>query len=273
MTNIFSGKQAAAGSNIEEDFVGGGGGILDTNVYEATIKTAYIQKAKASEATSIILLMDINGKELRSQTWVTNRNGDVTYKDKKTGEAKNLPGFSQMNSLALLVAGKDLGDMISEEKTVKLYDFESRSEIPQAVMCFTELHGETIAAAVQRQTVDKTAKNESTGSYDATGETRDVNEVVKFFAPGKMATISEVEMFIKSLGANFGDTVNDGHLLKAIAKMEDDSGAYAATWTEKNAGKTYVKAKGVAAGGGKAFAGASAAPGAAAKVAASSLFD
>jgi hypothetical protein len=274
MSNVFSGKQAAAGSNVEEDFVGGGG-VMDTNMYEAVIKTAYIQKAKASEATSIILLLDINGKELRSQTWVTNRNGDVTYKDKKSGDLKNLPGFSQMNSLALLLAGKELGDLVSEEKVVKLYDFESKKEIPQSVHCFTELHGETVAVAVQRQTVDKTAKNEATGAYDATGETRDVNEVVKFFAPGKMVTISEVEMFIKSLGANFDETITDGHLLKAISKMEDGSGGYAATWTEKNAGKTYNKSKGKASGAGKAFGGggSGAAPAAAAKAAASSLFD
>tara|TARA_R110000823_G_scaffold12076_6_gene40567 strand:+ start:121 stop:939 length:819 start_codon:yes stop_codon:yes gene_type:complete len=272
MTNVFAGKQAAAGSNIEEDFTGGGGGLLDTDVYMATIKTAYIQKAKASEATSIILLMDINGKELRSQTWVTNRNGEVTYKDKKTGEVKNLPGFSQMNSLALLVAGKELGQLDSEEKTVKLYDFDAKKEIPQAVMCFTELHGETVAAAVQRQTVDKTAKNEATGSYDATGETRDQNEVVKFFAADKLVTISEVEMFIKSLGASFDETVADGHLLKAIGKMEDASGVYSASWIEKNQGQTYVKAKGKAAGAGKAFAGGAASAAPAAKVSAS-LFD
>lgn len=293
MSNVFSGKQAAAGSNVEEDFTGGGGGILDSNMYEATIKTAYIQKAKASEATSIILLMDIAGKELRSQTWVTNRNGEVTYQDKKTKEAKNLPGFSQMNSLALLLAGKDLGDLVSEEKVVKLYDFESKAEVPQAVMCFTELHGETVSVAVQRQTVDKTAKNDATGAYDATGETRDVNEVVKFFAPRKLVTISEVEVFIKEatraamiadgdltpdVKDAFNNTVAGGHLLKAISKMEDASGLYASTWVEKNEGKTYIKAKGAASGGGKAFAGGSSAgstgaASAAAKAAASSLFD
>jgi hypothetical protein len=271
MSNAFSGKQAASGSNVEEDFIGGGG-VMDTDMYEATIKTAYIQKARASEASSIILLMDINGKELRSQTWVTNRNGDVTYKDKKSGDLKNLPGFSQMNSLALLVVGKELGDLDSEEKVVKLYDFESKKEIPQSVMCFTELHGETLSVAVQRQTVDKTAKNESTGDYEATGETRDQNEVVKFFAAGKMVTISEVEMFIKSLGANFDETIKDGHLLKAINKMDNGAGAYAATWTEKNKGKTYDKSKGKAAGGGKSFGGGGADKEAAAK-AASSLFD
>ena len=87
-----------------------------------------------------------------------------------------------------------------------------------------------------------------------------------------MATISEVEMFIKSLGANFDETVADGNLLKAINKMDDASGVYAASWVEKNQGQTYDKSKGKAAGAGKAFAGGSASAAPAAKASAS-LFD
>ena len=178
MTNIFSGKTTAP-EKVEDDFLAGSG-VLDTDMYLATIKTAYIGKAAKSEARNVTLLLDINGKEHRTQIWVSNRDGDVTYKDKKTGEMKNLPGFNQVNSLCLLVAGQEMGSMDVEELTVKLYDFETKRELPQAVDCFTALHGEDVMVAMQRQTVDKTAKNEATGAYDPTGETRDQNEVVKF---------------------------------------------------------------------------------------------
>lgn len=255
MSNIFAGKKSVKSDVVEEDFVGGGG-VLDTDIYTGTIKTAYIQKAANSDAQSVILLIDVNGKELRSQTWVTNRAGEVTYTDKKTKEEKNLPGFNQINSLSMLLLGKEMGDLDVEELTVKLYDFDAKKELPQAVNCFTELHGEEVTMAVQRQTVDKTKQNNNTGDYEPTGETRDVNEVIKFFAPEKIVTISEVAEFIKSLGGSFDDVLSDGDLLKAISKMENASGDYATVWLEKNKGQTYDKSTGKKTEG-KAFGGSS----------------
>ena len=250
-------KTASNDTGVEEDFMGGGG-VLDTDIYNVKIKTAYIGKASSSEAKNITLLMDYKGREVRSQIWVSNKKGEVTYKDKTSKEDKNLPGFNQINSLCLLVAGKSLGEMDIEELTVKLYDYESKKEIPQAVECLTALHGEMVNIALQRQTVDKTAKNDATGEYDATGETRDQNEVVKFFAADKLVTISEVAEFIKSLGGNFDDEVENGNLLKAISKMSDEAGNYADKWLERNKGQTYDKSTGKKAEG-KAFSGTTAA--------------
>lgn len=271
MSNVFAGKKIAK-DTIEEDYVGSGG-IFDTDIYQAKIKTAYIGKAQSSEARNVTLLLDINGRELRSQTWVSNKNGDVTYKDKQTGEIKNLPGYNTMNSVALLVAGKNLGDLDTEELVVKLYDFEAKKELPQAVTCFTQLHGETINVAVQRLTVDKTKKNDSTGDYEPTGETRDQNEIVKFFAGEKLVTISEVAEFIKSLGEKFDDVVDGGHLLKAIRKVPEEAGIFASKWLERNKGQIYDKSTGKK-GAGKEFKTTGGESGSGAgKAKASSLFD
>ena len=91
MSNIFAGKKSAAADKVEEDFMGGGG-ALDTDIYTATIKTAYIGKASASEARNVTLLLDVNGREVRQQIWVSNRNGDVTYKDKRRGKEQTKQG-------------------------------------------------------------------------------------------------------------------------------------------------------------------------------------
>ena len=254
MTNVFANKKTAKNdSGVEEDFLGGGG-VLDTDIYLAKIKTAFISKSTSSESQAVNLLLDVNGREVRSQIWVSNRNGDVTYKDKDTKEEKNLPGFNQINSLALLTVGKPLGELDVEEMTVKIYDFDAKKELPQAVKCFTELHGEMVNIALQRQTVDKTKKNDATGNYDPTGEKRDQNEIIKFFAADKLVTISEVADFIKGLGETFDDVVSSGHLLKAIKKVPDEAGNYADKWLERNKGQTYDKSTGAKAEG-KAFAG------------------
>lgn len=247
MTNIFSDKTTAK-EKIEDDFLAGSG-ILDTDMYLAKIKTAFIGKAAKSDARNVTILMDIGGKEYRQTIWVSNKLGEVTYKDKKTGDSKNLPGFNQVNSLCLLVAGQEMGAMTVEELTVKLYDFDAKKELPQAVDCFTALHGEDVMVAFQRQTVDKTKLNDTTGVYESTGEIKDINEVVKFFAADKAVTISEVAEFVKSLGGDFDDVIRDGDVLTAISKMDDEAGIYSVKWLDRNKGVTYDKSNGKKTGG------------------------
>lgn len=268
MSNIFANAKPAAKAEVEEDFLGGGG-VLESDIYPAKIKYAYIGKAANSNARNLTLSLMVNGNhEIQRQIWMTNKNGDVTYKDKRSGEEKNLPGYNTVNALCMLMASKEVGDMDVEEKTLNLFDFESRKEVPQAVECFTELHGLDLQVAIQRQTVDKTEKNENTGEYEPTGETRDTNEFIKFFPEDRLVTISEVAHFIKSLGGDFEEVLNDGDLTKAISKMEDD-GDYGRKWLEKNRGQTYDKSTGKKEG--KAFKGG--ASGGGEKKQKSSLFD
>lgn len=253
MSNIFAKAKPATKLEVEDDYVGGGGFILDTDIYPAKIKYAYIGKSNSSKAQNLTLCVVINGKELTRQIWMTNGQGEVTYKDKKTNELKNLPGYNQVNGLCMLLASKEVGEMEVEEKTLNLYDYDAKKEVPQAVDCFTELHGVDCQIAIQRITVDKNKKNDSTGEYEPTGETRDENEFIKFFPENALVTISEVQHFIQSLGGDFEDVLRDGDLDKAISKMEDD-GAYAAKWLETNRGKTWNKSTG-AAKEGKSFGG------------------
>lgn len=251
--NVFAGKKLAKEDAIDNDYVGGGG-LFESDIYVGKIKTAYTGKAANSEARNITLLIDVGGRELRSQIWVSNKMGEVTYKDKQTSEIKNLPGFNQMNALALLVTGKNLGDLDAEDLVVKLYDYDAKKEIPQSVSCFTELHGETIAVAVQKQTVDKNEKN-TAGDYVPSGQTRDINVVVKFLDADKNLTISEIAEFIKGLGEKFDDVVDGGHLLKAIKKAPAEHATYADKWLKMNKGKTYDNSEGKKGSIGKAFAG------------------
>ncbi len=243
MSNIFKQKQGASGDNIDEDYLSSGG-ILSTDIYPAKIKVAYMMKSNSSDALSMNLLLDVNGIEVRSQIWMTNGKGDVTYKDKKTGDKKNLPGYSQVTALCLVTLGKELGDLDIEEKTLKLYDFTAKKEIPQAVDCFVELFGQNIQIALQEQILDKTSLNESTGKYDPTGETRKQNEIIKFFSGDKLVTISEVAEYIKSLGGNFNEEIENGNILKAISKMDSEQGNYGNKWVEKNKSQVYDKSTG-----------------------------
>lgn len=243
--NIFAGaKTAKDDSGIEEDFIRSGG-AFETDIYKATIKAAFNRGSSKSKAMSIMVMLDIGGRELLSQTWVTNGEGSVTYTDKKTKDVKNLPGFNQMNTLALLVTGKALGELSMEERSLKLWDSQAKAEVLQAVDCYTELMGEEVQVAVQKQILDKEKLIEGSNppKYEPTGETREVNEVIKYFPADKRVTLTEVAQWVKGMGESFDDLVENGKLLKVINKAPEEIGTYAEKWLTQNQGQTWDRSR------------------------------
>lgn len=212
-------KNLETKANVEgEKDVLGGGGVLDTNVYPMKVKVAYFTSA-ASGAVAINLQGDVDGKEVRQQFWVLSGN-DKGNKNTYTKDGKEyyLPSFLTANSLALLTIGKELSQLDVEKKVIKLYDFEAKEERPTEVDVLVELTGQMIQAGIQKQTVDKNEKGDD-GKYYPTGETREINEVVKFFRYDDGLTVPEIEKGVTE------------------AKFKDD-------WVAKWAGKVINKSKG-----------------------------
>ena len=162
-------------------------------------------------------------------------------------------GYNILSSLANIVAGKDLKDLETETKTLKLYDFEARKDVNTECLCYTEFHGEKVAVALQHQIVDKQKK--SGDKYVNTGETRDENVVVKFMVSDTHQTISELSAFMKEKGTDLKTVIAKGQMSKVIEKAPAAGpDSYATKWLEKNKGKPYDRSKGAPAGGpGKSF--------------------
>ena len=221
--SLLKNLETKAGVEGEKDILGGGG-ALDSGLYDLTIKVAYVTTSSGG-ALAMNTIFDYNGKEVRQQFWMTSGN-DKGNKNTYTKDGKEfyLPGFITANSLALLTVGKEISQLDLEEKTIKLYDFEAKGEVPTKVQVFTELTGQTITAGIQKQTVDK---NIDSGQVDGngrkiyvpSGETRDINEVVKFFRADDGLTVPEIEAQVTE------------------AKFKND-------WDAKYTGKTINKAKG-----------------------------
>ena len=218
-------KNLETKANVEgEKDILGGGGILDTDLYPGRVKVAYLTTASTG-AVAVNIQLDVDGKEVRQQFWVLSGNAKGnknTYT--KDGKEYYLPGFLTANSLALLTVGKELSELDIEKKVVKLYDFDAKEERPTEVDVFVELTGQQILAGIEKQTVDKTIDSgelDDKGNkiYVPTGETRDVNEVVKFFRADDGLTVPEIEKGVTE------------------AKFKDD-------WVNKFQGKTRNKAKG-----------------------------
>jgi len=197
----------------EKDSVGSGG-PLDSGLYNAKVNLAYINKASSGALGLVLNLKTEAGREIRQTLWMTSgtAKGGKNYYE-KDGEKHYLPGFNHANSLALLTCGKEISQLDTETKVVNVYSPEAKSEVPTKVEMIMDLLGKEIIVGLIRQTVDKTKKNESTGIYEATGETRDENEIDKLFrAKDRMTTAeiraqAETPTFIDTWDAKFTGTV------------------------------------------------------------------
>lgn len=187
--NMLAGA-SATGLAEQEDRLGGGSWVIDTDVYEGTIKMAYLTKS-AGGAIGVQLEVDVNGKDYKELTWISNKAGEFYFTNQKE-EKQGLPGFITINDLCLFCTEKELKDQTQEEKVVKVWDSELRAEAPKNVIVLTELLGKKVLFAVNKNLENKTEKQPD-GSYAAITDTRDTNSIEKFFHPEKKVTISEAK--------------------------------------------------------------------------------
>lgn len=212
----------ASDSSIQNETDSVGTSVLESGIYPATVQTAYINKSDGG-ALGLVCTFNADNKTIRQTFWMTSgtAKGCKNYYEDKSGEKKYLPGFIQANALALLTTGMEISALETETKVIKAWNKETKSEIPTKVEMLMDLVGKEIIIGLHKQTVDKTAKADD-GSYQPTGETRDENEVDKFFRAKDKKTTQEIR---DQVDASFIDT-----------------------WTKKWTGQVKMKAKGAAAG-------------------------
>lgn len=195
-----------------------GGGTLESDAYTGTIKLAYAGKSPNSNAQFIALHIDVNGFEYKEQIYITNRDGEPFYLDKKDQSKQMLPGLVHINHACLVTTGYELKDQDVEEKVVKLWDFEKGAETNQTVPVLVDLIGKEIGVGIKKETVDKRKKGDD-GQYHNTGETRDENKVDIVFH------------------AESGRIVNE-------IRAGEETASFMERWKRANQGKTRNRSKG-----------------------------
>lgn len=208
----------------ETDRIGGGAVVLNSGLYELEIALAYVHTASSGAMAMVLGFKTEDNKDLKQTIYFTSstaKGGKNTYVD-NDGKTQYLPGYQLVNSLCLLTVGKELKDLEPETKVVKVYNPETKKEEPANVPMLMELIGQKVLAGVIKQVVDKT-KKEGT-EYVATGETREENDISKFFRLRDRMTTTEI-------------------------RARAEKAAFVDTWAEKFTGQVIVKAKGKAAAG------------------------
>lgn len=222
--NIFS-NMKTDGLEDQGDFIPTSG-PLDTDVYDAVVKLLYAGKSATSDAQNVTVHFDVNGSEVRETIYVTNKQGENFYLDKRNDNKKTiLPGYSMVDQLCYMATGQGLADQTMEKKTVKIYDFKERQEVLKEVDMLTSVLGKKVKIALLNQVEDKNAKN-SEGKYVPTGDTYTINVLDKVFHYDSDRTYTEV-------------------------KQGMEEAKFMPQWIEKNKGKVRNKAKGAKGTAGK----------------------
>ena len=210
----------------------GGFNVRDTDAYEATIKVAYAGQAQ-SGARNVTLVLLLADGEYNETIYVTNKAGENWFLNKQDNSKKvPLPGFTTIDDICLVTTGKPLSEQSTEDKVVKVYDYDEKKELPKSVPVLTELTGQKVVLGI--------VKNDSTGEYEPSGETRDENSIEKVFHHPSLVTVVEAREAQKS--------------------GKDAEPVFHGKWVEKNKGVARNKAKGASGSGGQSGRPGSGAP-------------
>lgn len=134
-------------------------GVPASAVYEGKITAAYLIKNNydASKDDLAVHIELNNGYEYKIQKTVLKDNSPMAV-NSKTGKTELLFTYQQIaHIVGAATDGKTLGDLFSsiEVKKIKLYDFESRSEVLTDVNMVSDLVGRTLIIGLQRKIANK----------------------------------------------------------------------------------------------------------------------
>jgi hypothetical protein len=196
---------------------------LASDIYNCIIKYAYAHKSKGGALGVTIVMATPEGREIKDVQYITSGDakGNKTYYEKQNADTKlmeqySLPGFNAIDSLCKLILDKGVLECDNEKRTIKLYDFDAKAEVPKEVDMLIDLVGKPISVAVLNQVEDKTAKNAQTGVYEPTGKTYSTNVIDKYLDPNTRCTAQEKSNKVDS-------TYADAWLVKWKDQVSDQS--------------------------------------------------
>ncbi len=198
----------------------GGFSQPNTDSYDAQIKVMYAVNAANSGAKGIAVVADIGGQEYRETIWITNKQGENWFPNKQDPTKRiPLPGFTTINDLCLIGSGKELAEQTTEEKMVKIYDYDAKREVPKSVHVLTDLTDAKVTLGLVKTLVNKTQKQGD--EYVPVADTREEVSIDKVFDTGTKLTVVEAQT--------------------AAANNTTATAVFHPAWVEKNRGVTRDK--------------------------------
>jgi hypothetical protein len=168
----------------EKDTLGGGSkfGVWNTGVYDVVIDSVYLDESKGGAYSMNFVFKTKDGKELTDTEYVTGgkAKGQLNYYT-KDGKKYYLPGYNIANAIAFAATGKELPDLVPEDKIVEIYNYDLKKKTPTTKKVYMDLIGKSIKLGVFKVKEFKRVKDDSTGDYVDSDEVKELNEINKVF--------------------------------------------------------------------------------------------
>lgn len=168
----------------DEDRIGGFQ-LLDTNVYDFTVKMCYLIVAESGAKGVFFEFEDASGNTMRKTLYVTSgtaKGGQHWWVD-RDGNKNYLPSYVTANSIFGFATGKQLFEQETSDREVEVWDSEEKKMMPRKMPVFMEILGKQARLGVVKQMVD--------GHPDKT-VSREENDIDKAFHPVSGVTLAEM---------------------------------------------------------------------------------
>jgi len=208
---------------------GVGGRIWESGVYKSTIAMVYLDQAKSGAVSFNVELKNASGQTLKEAMYIRSgdKKGNKTYYTGKDKVDRPLPGYAAANSLCIAATGENLAKCMGnvEKKTIKIYNFDQKKDLPTERPVLTGLLNKPITVAVHQMLEDKNKKNDA-GEYVPTGETRAKNEC-KFFGNAEGKSSEEILAGEEATVFDKWAEKNTGKVIDKSTKKDSQSSAAA----------------------------------------------
>jgi len=178
MFNKFK-SQGSSDVQKSEDRLGGSQ-VFATGMYKALIKMLYFTESEGGAGFANIKL-EIDGKDYSERFLISNKKGENFWT--KDGKSSFFDGFLTLDAICLMTTEEDFSSLLNdiEEKSVKVWNSETRSEVNTEVPVLMPVIGQTIDVLLVHKKANKQKKNND-GVYENINEAREFNEIVKVLA-------------------------------------------------------------------------------------------
>lgn len=202
---------------VEDDFLGSGRKIYDTDAYPAKIDLAYaFVSPKGAIGVHLAFSIKANDKmeKFTEEIYFTNQKKETTYF--REGKNHPLPGFLRLNSISQLLVGKDIDKLASETKMVSRYNGETKKEEPVEVSLLTELSDKQLFLGLSH--IKENKRTNVNGKWLRTAEIIEKNEISKIFNVDKL---SHAEVVAGETAPNFYNRWIEKYQGKIEDKVKD----------------------------------------------------
>ena len=188
----------------------------ESGVYPVRVDLAYEIESSGGARGLVVHFVDepFKGFTVKHTFYLTSgrAKGQKNYYTNSDGVRQYLPGFNQADHLARIITGKHITQLKTEEKVVKLWNFEEKKELPTKVQVCPDLIGGVLQIGLLKIVQNRRANVD--GQWVNTATKQEINDIDKLFyedgltVTEKTAGETEAKFLALWKDKNDGRTVN-----------------------------------------------------------------